>query len=230
MKLLKIIIPIAILAALVYPAIVIGNYLTIPNHNTAATHFDTIIVLGCPAKPDGTPTPEQRERVLEGVREYKAGVAPAIIMTGGAAHNHFVEAHTMAVFAETQGVPASAIIEEGQAHDTIQNIFYSAQIMHDHHWSSAEIVSSPSHLPRAAIIASTFDTRIPALAFSWHTHPAQWPPEFDLAHKYKLYKGEALGCLRLREHGYPPSKFLPLPPLTTSPSATAAHSQSPTPN
>ena len=56
--------------------------------------------------------------------------------------------------------------------DTIQNIFYSAQIMHDHHWSSAEIVSSPSHLPRAAFIASTFDTRIPPLAFNWHTHPA----------------------------------------------------------
>ena len=36
----------------------------------------------------------------------------------------------MAVFAESQGVPASAIIEEGQAHDTNQNIFYSAQIMH----------------------------------------------------------------------------------------------------
>ena len=221
MKLFKLVLIIAILAALAYPAVVIANYLTIPSHNTAATHFDTIIVLGCPAKPDGTPTPEQRERVLEGIREYQAGIAPTLIMTGGAAHNHFVEAHTMALFAESQGVPASAIIEEGQAHDTIQNIFYSAQIMHDHHWSSAEIVSSPSHLPRAAFIAATFDTRIPPLAFTWRTHPANWPPEFTLSHKYTLYKGEALGCLHLREHGYPPSKFLPLPPLTTSPTPSS---------
>ena len=65
--------------------IIIGNYATLPTHNTTQTHFDAIIVLGTPAKTDGTPS-EQRERVLEGVREYRAGVAPHIIMTGAAAH------------------------------------------------------------------------------------------------------------------------------------------------
>ena len=59
-----------------------GVYLTIPTHNTAAAHFDAIIALGYPANSDGTPTPEQRERVLEGVREYKAGVAPYLILSG----------------------------------------------------------------------------------------------------------------------------------------------------
>ena len=92
---------------------------------------------------DGTPSPEQRERVLEGVREYKAGVAPHIIMTGGPAHNHFVEAHTMSQLASSEGVPLADILEEGQAQNTIQNIFYSSQIMHQHGWSSAEVVSSP---------------------------------------------------------------------------------------
>src|SRR6201999_582901 len=84
-------------------------YGAIPTHNTAQTHFDTIIVLGTPAKSDGTPSPEQRERTLEGVREYKSGVAPNIIFTGGPAHNQFVEAHVMAMLAESQGVPSSAV-------------------------------------------------------------------------------------------------------------------------
>ena len=42
---------------------------SIPTHNTNITHFDAIIVLGTPANADGTPSPEQRERTLEGIRE-----------------------------------------------------------------------------------------------------------------------------------------------------------------
>ena len=89
--------------------VVYGNYLTLPTHNTAANQFDAIIVLGTPSRLDGTPSPEQRERVLEGVREYRAGIAPRIIMTGGPAHNHFVEAHTMAELAASQGVPSADV-------------------------------------------------------------------------------------------------------------------------
>ncbi|MCU1253170.1 MAG: hypothetical protein JWQ49_6199, partial [Edaphobacter sp.] len=62
-------------------------YRSIPATNTSLTHFDTIIVLGTPASPDGTPSPEQRERALEGIREFKAGIAPHLIFTGAAAHN-----------------------------------------------------------------------------------------------------------------------------------------------
>jgi hypothetical protein len=43
-------------------------YRDIPNSNTDLTHFDTLIVLGNPANADGTASPEQRERTMEGVR------------------------------------------------------------------------------------------------------------------------------------------------------------------
>ena len=186
-----------------------GVYLTIPTHNTTATHFDTIIVLGYPANADGTPSPEQRERVLEGVREYKAGVAPNIIMTGAAAHNQYIEADVMAQLARSQGVPASAILEDVQAQNTIQNIYYSAQIMHQHGMNSAEIVSSPSHLPRAALVINTFNVDQPSLYFNWRTHAAPWPPEYSIFRELALYIGEARNCLILRFNGFPPSRFLP---------------------
>lgn len=189
--------------------VVYGNYLTLPTHNTAANHFDAIIVLGTPSRLDGTPSPEQRERVLEGVREYRAGIAPRIIMTGGPAHNHFVEAHTMAELAASQGVPSADILEEGQAQNTVQNIFYSSQIMHQHGWSSAEVVSSPYHLGRTALILNTFDVRQPALSIDWRTHPSLWPSEYDLRHKVVLYSVEAWRCLQLRTQGFPSSRFLP---------------------
>jgi uncharacterized SAM-binding protein YcdF (DUF218 family) len=186
-----------------------GVYLTIPTHNTAATHFDTLIVLGYPANADGTPSPEQRERVLEGVREYKAGVAPHIIMTGTAAHNQYIEADVMAQLARTQGIPASAILEDVQAHNTIQNIYYSARIMQHYGLSSAEIISSPSHLPRAALIVNTLNVDQPNLYLNWRTHPAHWPAEYGFAHKLVLYIYEARNCLLLRFNGVPSSRFLP---------------------
>jgi uncharacterized SAM-binding protein YcdF (DUF218 family) len=175
---------------------------TLPLSNTTATHFDTIIVLGYPAKPDGTPRPEMRERVLEGVREYRAGVAPRIIVTGGAAHNEYVEAHVMAKLAEAQGVPADAVVEEGQAHDTIQNAYYSVQIMEAHGWHSAEVVSSPSHLRRASLIFAHFP-------ITWRMHAAPWPPEYGLFNRAFHEWYEAVDTARLRLTSFPESRFLP---------------------
>jgi uncharacterized SAM-binding protein YcdF (DUF218 family) len=177
-------------------------YRGIPTGNTDLSHFDTLIVLGTPANPDGSASPEQRERTLEGVREYKTGVADHLIMTGGAAHNQFVEARVMKEFAIAQGVPRDAITEEGQAQNTIQNIYYSEKIMVTQHWTSAEIVSSPSHLPRAALILEHY-------SFFWRTHPAPWPREYSALQRAVRYCVEAEYCLRLRMLGFPSTPYLP---------------------
>jgi uncharacterized SAM-binding protein YcdF (DUF218 family) len=140
---------------------------TAPTSNTSLTRFDAIIVLGSPADDDGNPTPTQLARVTEGVREYERGVAPRLILTGGASHRHYVEAKVMARTAEAQGIPESAIFAEGEAMDTIQNACYSERIMKNHDWHSAEVVSSDFHLPRAAMILS----RLP---LQWRLHAA--PP------------------------------------------------------
>jgi uncharacterized SAM-binding protein YcdF (DUF218 family) len=177
-------------------------YRGIPTGNTDLSHFDTLIVLGTPANTDGSASPEQRERTLEGVREYEAGVAPHLIMTGGAAHNQFVEAHVMKELAVAQGVPAAAIPEEGQAQNTIQNIYYSEKIMAAQHWTSAEVVSSPSHLPRAALILAHY-------SFLWRTHPAPWPSEYTRLQEALRYCVEAEYCLRLKILGFPATPYLP---------------------
>lgn len=207
MKLLRRTLVAVSILAFTFGLILYGNYITLPTHNTAAAHFDTIIVLGTPARLDGTPSPEQRERVLECVREYKAGIAPHIIMTGGAAHNNFVEAHVMAQFAASQGVPAAAIVEEPKAQNTIQNIYYSAELMHGQNWSSAEVVSSPYHLGRTELILNTLNTTKPVLSIDWKTHPALWPNEYNIGHKTILYTVEAWRCLKLRAQGIPPEQF-----------------------
>ncbi len=136
-----------------------------PTANTELERFDAIIVLGSPADADGNPTPTQLARVTEGVHEYERGAAPRLLMTGGAAKNRFVEAQVMAHTAEAQGVPQAAIFVESHALDTIQNACYAVRLMQAHGWTSAEVVSSASHLPRAGLILS----RLP---IEWRTHAA----------------------------------------------------------
>ena len=140
--------------AIVIVAVVI-TYRTVPDRTTDATHFDTLIVLGSPCEPDGAPSPEQRERVLEGVREMKAGRSDHMIVTGGAAHNRFVEAESMARLAEAQGVPADDVSIEPQARNTIENVFYSYSIMQAHDWKTAEggEFSKPSSACRSDPVA-----------------------------------------------------------------------------
>jgi uncharacterized SAM-binding protein YcdF (DUF218 family) len=127
---------------------------TAPRANTSQSQFDVLIVLGNPADDDGNPSPTQQSRVVEAVHEYERGTAPRIIMTGGAVANQYVEAEVMARTAEAQGIPADAVVEETHARNTIENACNSLRIMRSHGWESAEVITSPSHAPRAAIIFS----------------------------------------------------------------------------
>jgi uncharacterized SAM-binding protein YcdF (DUF218 family) len=160
----------ALLALAVVLALLAWGFLArqlAPTSNTSLTRFDAIIVLGAAADSDGNPSPQQLARVTEAVHEYQRGVAPRLILTGGAARNRFVEARVMARTAEAQGIPESAIFVEPEALNTIQNACYAVRIMKNHDWRSAEVVSSASHLPRAGLIFS----RLP---LQWRTHAA--PP------------------------------------------------------
>ena len=138
---------------------------TAPVSNTTRARFDAIIVLGVPADSDGNPTSLQLSRTSEGVREYERGVASHLIFTGGPTTANFVEAEVMARTARAEGIPASAILTEPHAMDTIQNACYSVRLMRSHGWQSAEVVSTASHLPRAGLIFE----RLPV---EWRTHAA----------------------------------------------------------
>jgi uncharacterized SAM-binding protein YcdF (DUF218 family) len=161
-----------------------------PASNTGLRRFDAIIVLGTPADNDGNPTPEQLARVTEAVHEYERGVAPRLILTGGAAHNRFVEARIMAQTAHAQGIPEDAIFVEPEARDTIQNACYSERIMRAHGWRSAEVVSSASHLLRAGLIFST-------MPIQWSAHAAP-----SLTPEPGIYAAAAAGVETLKTLRY----------------------------
>lgn len=206
MRFFRVLLAVVMIVVVGYLGVLLFAFATVPDHHGQETRFDVLIVLGTPAKADGSPSPELRERIDEGVREYRAGVAPHLIMTGGAAHNHFVEGQVMADYAAGEGVPRDAIVVEAQAKDTIQNIWFSRALMQTQNWHSAEVISSPYHLPRTALILQHYTG---SLAFDWHTHPAHWPPEYGVQQKVQRDFHEALGCVHLRWQGFRHSQYLP---------------------
>lgn len=113
---------------------------------------DVVVVLGHPANRDGSPSLAMQEQVGLAAALYQAGLAPALLFTGGAVHNQHIEAQVMAGLAVQQGIPAAAIVTETQARDTFENVRYCRQIMQAHGWQDAIVVTTPYHVRRASRI------------------------------------------------------------------------------
>jgi uncharacterized SAM-binding protein YcdF (DUF218 family) len=174
-------------------AIAIPVYLTVPRSNGAGERVDVLLVLGSPTWIDGTLTANQRWRVDEAVREFRAGRAPRILFAGGRTTLQYVEADTMARYALRQGIPESAVLEERGSRTTLENIEDSQEILDANGWRSVEVISSPEHLPRTALL-------LRSTHLLWRVHPAPTPGRSHLQ-QVAAYIDEALGTTAFRLFG-----------------------------
>jgi uncharacterized SAM-binding protein YcdF (DUF218 family) len=109
----------------------------------------------------------------------------------------------MLQFARSQGVPASALLAEGESRNTIQNAFYSYKIMQAHDWTSALIVTSPTHVRRASLIFSHYP-------LAWRMDAAPWPPDFPLWKRFWFWISESGYTDYGRIFGFPNARqYLP---------------------
>jgi uncharacterized SAM-binding protein YcdF (DUF218 family) len=144
--------------------------------NTKRKTFDLIVVLGNPAKSDGSPGEAMKQRVLKAVELFHGKQAKYLLFTGAAVYNAYVEADVMKQFACSKGIPETALLTDPEARNTYQNLFNAIEIMAKNHWSSALVVTSPSHVKRTAFVLSHYDIdyRIVASEVS----PEQWLSQF----------------------------------------------------
>ena len=88
-----------------------------------------VLVLGYPAQRDGSPGPVLRARVATGVTAQRRFACEKLVLSGGAAHNAFVEADVMARVAEELGAPREQIVLERAATSTWENVAFSLPLL-----------------------------------------------------------------------------------------------------
>jgi len=116
---------------------------------------DVVIVLGCPNQDDGTPAACQTERADIAAQLMTDGYADQFITTGGPVQNQYVEAETLRDLLVERGVPSSSIFLDPLAEHTDENLYYATQIMTEHGWRSALVVSEDAgHLVNTAVCDS----------------------------------------------------------------------------
>ncbi|HEX4702872.1 MAG TPA: YdcF family protein [Pseudonocardiaceae bacterium] len=133
-------------------------------------HADVILVLGA-AQYDGDPSSILRARLDHAKTLYDQGVAGEIVTVGGRRpRDRYTEAQAGDMYLRGQGVPVGRIVEVNTGNDTLTSLRAAADVLRQHGWGSAVLVSDPWHMFRARTMAE--DSGIDAWTSPTHSGPA----------------------------------------------------------
>ena len=126
--------------------------------------YDIIVVLGNPARDDGKPSRVLRQRLQKCIDLFHAGYAPYIFMTGGAAHNSFIESEIMKEYCIERGVPGSCIFQDQLSMNTLDNAKNSLRILNKNDIHNIVIVTSRFHCKRAKLSFEKYGAQVDAVS------------------------------------------------------------------
>lgn len=92
---------------------------------------------------------QSADRLTHAVSLYKAGKAPRVLLSGGAAAGNRAEAEIMREHLELMGVPRQALLLERESRDTHDNAVYSAILLKGKGVKRILLVTSAFHMRRA---------------------------------------------------------------------------------
>lgn len=132
---------IVIILGCLFLILVVGVLIDSVNHSYSDSpeKSDVIIMLGG----------EGEERMAEAAELYKEGYAPYVLITPVIEEGRFNQSIE---FAEELGIPEEAIITENEATSTYTNATISLDIMKEHDFDSALVVTSDYHIKRSKYI------------------------------------------------------------------------------
>lgn len=130
-----------LLAALVagfYPSVLtwLGQRLIVVD---PLQHADAIVVLAG----------ERKERVAEGVRLWREGWAPLLVMSGGVGEGDVTLAELMRRQALAMGATSTSIVLQDASTDTGEDARYVSTVLKERHMRRILLVTSPYHARRA---------------------------------------------------------------------------------
>ena len=114
----------------------------------ALPQADAIVVLGSGVMPEGELTDNSLRRTIHGVRLFRQGLAPRIVLLGPEYHGA-VEAEVRARYAADLGVPAGALIVEPGGHNTRDEAQRVLARLGRGRAAAIILVTGLHHMPRA---------------------------------------------------------------------------------
>jgi uncharacterized SAM-binding protein YcdF (DUF218 family) len=115
---------------------------------------DVIIVLGSTVK-GSKPGRQLKERIHKAAQVYQSGYAKTIIVTGSKGPGEDIsEALCMKIALVGKGVKEKDILLEEKARNTKENLRFSRQIMKNHQYKTALIVTNYYHIYRSGMISN----------------------------------------------------------------------------
>ena len=154
-KIFKILIVIAIICITLVLSInfyVVGiakNKMIKDNDYSSLKNVDCILILGAGIWGD-KPSPMLQDRLDEGIKLYKEGIASKIIMSGDHGREEYDEVNIMKEYAIEQGVPSEDIFMDHAGFSTYESIYRAKEIFDA---DNIVIVTQEYHLYRALYIA-----------------------------------------------------------------------------
>lgn len=117
------------------------------------------------------------DRVWHAARIHHAGKAPLLLLSGGAHEGGASEAQAMQLFLAALGVPASALLLEGQSRTTQQNAALTADVLKQRGVTRVLLVTSALHMPRALASFEALGLQVVPAAVDHETigPPPMWP-------------------------------------------------------
>jgi uncharacterized SAM-binding protein YcdF (DUF218 family) len=116
--------------------VVVADGLT-DSHETA----DVAVILGNKVNEDGTLSDRLTQRLECGLRLYRAGRVPKIVVSGGLGREGYSEGSKMKEFLLGRGVPDSVLIVDNQGNTTQQTVENVAHLRDSLHFARVLVVS-----------------------------------------------------------------------------------------
>lgn len=120
------------------------------NNYSKIKDIDCILILGAGIWGD-SPSPMLQDRLEEGIKLYKDGIAPKIIMSGDHGRVEYDEVNIMKEYAINKGVPSEDIFMDHAGFSTYESIYRAKEIFNV---KNIVIITQEYHLYRALYIAN----------------------------------------------------------------------------
>ena len=113
---------------------------------------DAIVVLASSLMRDGTLTSGSTQRLLFGIRLFKQGLAPILVLSGPPRENTAPESTVRARIAEEMGVPPSAILEISNVRTTREEAQQIAAALSNRKLTRVLLVTESLHMLRSKMV------------------------------------------------------------------------------